>query len=138
MFWAAIILSEAVTRGVLWKRNPCQSLFFNKVTCLRSATLLKKRLRCRCFPTNFVKFLITPFPTEHLRWLPLFCYFYSDQRFINPLSVNDEYTRIAVTFEIRYWRVYSQKNIMKCGQLYHLAGNLHIVATLTKSLLKYF
>ena len=56
----------------------------------------------------------------------------------NPLSVNDEYTRIAVTFEIRYWRVYSQKNIMKCGQLYHLAGNLHIVATLTKSLLKYF
>ena len=83
MFWAAIILSEAVTRGVLWKRNLCQSLFFNKVTCLRSATLLKKRLRCRCFPTNFVKFLITPFPTEHLRWLLLFCHFYSDQRFIN-------------------------------------------------------
>ena len=59
------------------------SLFFNKVTCLRSATLLKKRLRCTCFPTNFVKFLIIPFPTEHLRWLLLFCYFYSDQRFTN-------------------------------------------------------
>ena len=38
---------------------------------LRPATLFKKRLRHRCFPRNFVKFLRTP-PTEHLRWLLLF------------------------------------------------------------------
>ena len=30
----------------------CQSLFFNKVTGLRPATLLKKRLLHRCFPVN--------------------------------------------------------------------------------------
>ena len=39
----------------------CQSLFFNKVAGLRSATLLKKRLWQRCFLVNFAKFLRTPF-----------------------------------------------------------------------------
>ena len=34
----------------------CQSLFFNIVAALRPATLLKKRLRQRCFPVNFAKF----------------------------------------------------------------------------------
>ena len=38
-----------------------QSLLFNKVAGLRSATLLKKRLWHRCFSVNFVKFLRTPF-----------------------------------------------------------------------------
>ena len=37
-----------------------QSLFLNKVSGLRPATLLKKRLRYRCFPVNFAKFLRTP------------------------------------------------------------------------------
>ena len=36
----------------------CQSLYFNKV---RPATLLKPRLRHKCFPLNFAKFLRTPF-----------------------------------------------------------------------------
>ena len=52
-------------------KHLCQSLFFNKVAGLRPATLLKKRLWHRCFPVNFVKFLGTPFFTEHLRWLLL-------------------------------------------------------------------
>ena len=43
-----------------------QSLFFNKVVGLRPAALLKRRLWPRCFPVNFVKFLRTPFFTEHL------------------------------------------------------------------------
>ena len=38
-----------------------QSLFFNKVACLRPATFLKKRLWYRCFPVNFVKLLRKPF-----------------------------------------------------------------------------
>ena len=42
-------------------KHLCQSLFFNKVACLRSATLSKKTLRYRCFPVNFVKLLRTPF-----------------------------------------------------------------------------
>ena len=49
----------------------CQSLFFNKVTGLRSTTLLKKRLWHRCFSVNFVEFLRTLFLTEHLQWLLL-------------------------------------------------------------------
>ena len=42
-------------------KHLCQSLFFNKVVGLRPATLLKKRLRHRCFLVNFAKFLRTPF-----------------------------------------------------------------------------
>ena len=38
-----------------------QSPFLNKIAGLRSAFLLKKRLRHRCFPVNFAKFLRTPF-----------------------------------------------------------------------------
>ena len=43
----------------------CQSLFLNKVAGLR--------LWHRSFPVNFEKFVRTPFLTEHLRWLLLFC-----------------------------------------------------------------
>ena len=52
-------------------KHLCQSLFFNKVAGLGPATLLKKRLRYRCFPLNIAKFLKTPFLTKHLRWLLL-------------------------------------------------------------------
>ena len=53
----------SVTKGVLrnlakFTGKPlCQSLFFNKVEDLRPETLLKKRLRHRCFPEvcNFIK-----------------------------------------------------------------------------------
>ena len=48
-----------------------QSFFFNKVSGLRPATLLKKRIWHMCFPANFAKFLKTPILTEHLRWLLL-------------------------------------------------------------------
>ena len=49
-------------------KHLCQNLFFNKVTCLNPAILLKKRLWHRCFSVNFATFLRTP---EHLRWLLL-------------------------------------------------------------------
>ena len=42
-------------------KHLCKSLFFNKVACLKPATLLKRRLWHRCFPVNFAKFLRTPF-----------------------------------------------------------------------------
>ena len=38
----------------------CWSFFFNKVTGLRSATLLKKRLWHRCFSVDIAKFLRAP------------------------------------------------------------------------------
>ena len=53
----------SVRKGVLRNfakftgKHLCQSLFFNKVTGLRPATLLKKKLWHRCFLVNFVKFL---------------------------------------------------------------------------------
>ena len=37
-----------------------QSIFFNKVTGLRAATFLKRKLWRKCFPVNFVKFLRAP------------------------------------------------------------------------------
>ena len=40
---------------------PCRSLLFNKILCLKSATLLKKRLRNKFFPVSFEKFLKTLF-----------------------------------------------------------------------------
>ena len=53
----------------------CQSFVSTKVVGLRSATLLKKRLRHKCFPVNLAIFLRTPFLIEHLRWLPLISVF---------------------------------------------------------------
>ena len=57
----------SVRKGVLRNfakftgKHLCQVLFYNKVTGLGPATLLKKRLWHRCFPMNFAKFLRTPF-----------------------------------------------------------------------------
>ena len=43
----------------------------SQVLGLRPATILKKRLWCRCFPVSFAKFRRTPFFIEHFRWLLL-------------------------------------------------------------------
>ena len=67
----------SVRKGVLINfakftgKHLCQSLFFNKVAGLRSATLLKKRLWHRYFPMNFVKFLKTSFLQNTSGRLPL-------------------------------------------------------------------
>ena len=53
-------------------KHLCWSLFFNKVSGMRPATLLKKRLQQSCFPVNFVKFLRTPFLQNTSRQLLLF------------------------------------------------------------------
>ena len=42
-------------------KHLCQILFFNKVTSLRPAGLLKKRPWHKCFPVNIAKFLKTLF-----------------------------------------------------------------------------
>ena len=42
-------------------KHQCLNLFFNKIAGLRTANLLKKRLRHRCFSDNFVEFLRTQF-----------------------------------------------------------------------------
>ena len=52
----------------------CRKLSLNKVAGLRPATLLQKRLRHRCFPVNFEKFLGTLFFIEHIRWIIFKCF----------------------------------------------------------------
>ena len=42
-------------------KHLCQSLHFNKVIGLKTATLLKKKLWHRYFPVDFAKFLRTPY-----------------------------------------------------------------------------
>ena len=49
------------------RKKTCVEVFI--FVGLRPATLLKKRLRHKCFPVNFSKFLKTHFFTELLRWL---------------------------------------------------------------------
>ena len=54
-------------KGVLKKfhkvhlKTPALASLFNRVSGLRSATLLKNKLQHWCFQVNFVKFLRTPF-----------------------------------------------------------------------------
>ena len=84
------------------RKHLYESLSFNKVAGLRSATLLKKRLLYRCFPVNFAKFLRTTFLTEHLRRL-----------LQNKLYKND------VTNIIRCWREFV--NIIRHNAYYLLA-----------------
>ena len=73
MLYPFLQISDAATRRCFIKKGVtknfakftgkhlCQSLFFNKVAGVRTATLLKKRLWFRCFPVNLAKFLRTPF-----------------------------------------------------------------------------
>ena len=66
-------MKKGVPRNItkFTRKHLCQSLFLNKVSGLRFATLLKMRLWHICFLVNFAEFLRTPFLTEHLRWLLL-------------------------------------------------------------------
>ena len=47
------------------------SLLYNIIEGVRSAAILRNRLRHRCFPLNFAEFLRTAFFTEHLQLLLL-------------------------------------------------------------------
>ena len=53
----------------------CQNLFFNKVTDLRAATFLKKRIWHRCFLVNFVKFFACNFIKKEILIQVLSCEF---------------------------------------------------------------
>ena len=51
------------------QENTCARVFFNKVACLRPATLLKKGLWYRCFPVNFANFIRILFLQNTFGWL---------------------------------------------------------------------
>ena len=89
----------------------CQSLFLNKVTCLSPATFLKKRLWCRCFPVNFVKFLRAPFFIEHLWWLLRNNYYFLCQVFY--LCFSKALTLTVLVRPITVGKVYFYRNVLK-------------------------
>ena len=61
---------------------------------------IKKRLWHKCFPVNFVKFLRTPFLTEHLRWLLLqFFSFFSES--LHPPTRSNIFKKNSKAFGLR-------------------------------------
>ena len=54
-------MQKAVLKNfaILTGKHPCWSLFFNKVACIQTCSLIKKRLQRRSFPVNVAKFLST-------------------------------------------------------------------------------
>ena len=76
-------------------KRMCQRFFFNKVTGLRPATLLKTRLWHWCFHVNFAKFPRTPFLQNTSKRQPL-----SSDNFLKMLSVLPEKfcTRFGLDF----------------------------------------
>ena len=81
------------------RKHLCQSLFFNKVSGLRPATLFKKWLYHRCFPVNFVKFLRTHFYIEHLWWLLFPCLSENSENTENSFTVSES---CSSSFMLRY------------------------------------
>ena len=79
-------------------KHLCQSLLFNKVTGLRLATLLKKRLWHRCFPVNIVEFLRTTFYLDNLWWLLLFMIFSVLVLFVIGISLSILSNKTFLTF----------------------------------------
>ena len=71
--------TEAATEGFLKNFTKfigkclCQSLFFNKVAGLRSANLLKKRLRHKCFSVDFEIFKSNFFVSDCFSKYESFC-----------------------------------------------------------------
>ena len=86
-FLITLVVLTIATRSVL--KDLCQSLLFNKVSGLRPATSLRKRLWHRCFPLNFAKFLRTLFLTENLRWLLLWLETYTTDTWTPPWHMDD-------------------------------------------------
>ena len=60
------------------KKKPVLESRFNKVADLKVCNIIEKRLRHRCFPAKFAKFLRRPFFTGHLWQLLLFIIFLYD------------------------------------------------------------
>ena len=54
------------------QESTCARVSFLIKLQAEACNFIKKETLARCFPVNFAKFLRTPFPTEHLRWLLLY------------------------------------------------------------------
>ena len=87
------------------------SKFPGKYLCLQLATLLKKRLRHRCFPENFVKFLIARFCRTCLTSA-------NDYSYAEPFKAvnvpNNYSVRVFKVFQNRHFKntsVWSQRRI---------------------------
>ena len=119
-------------------KHLCQSLFFNKVAGLRSATLLKKEILTQVFSCEFFKISKDTFFTEQLRttasvdlgrrsWLHLWIYgtkiihgaativeltriFKSVQQYVNINSFMADAVIIYRNLTLSWWRPLSYRN----------------------------
>ena len=91
---------------------------FNKVAGLNPATSLKKRLRHRCFPANFAKFLRKPFFIEHLRWL-LAIFRYKERTFPRSVLSSDLRNLIRAKQTLRYftWKTFYRSSHSEAEEL---------------------
>ena len=93
-------------------KHLCQSLFFNKVEGA-ACNFIKKRLRHRCFPVKFVKFLRAPSLTEHVLWLFLanclnkLVFFYKNcsQSSTSLIVYGDLYSCVNFNFKSIFWNI---------------------------------
>ena len=92
----------------------CQSLFINKVAGLRPATLLKKKLRHRCFPVNFAKFLGTTFLENTSGRLLLYFLGFADLRLENNFQITNnrsKYNLLDFFMHVIYLNYFRFKNV---------------------------
>ena len=88
------------------------SLFLNKVGVLRTPIMLKKRLRHRCFPVNFAKYLWTSTLWSICHWLLLdFCI---------------DFERTITYHKIFFWE---NQTILKFRDSPHQYGIIHLVGS---------
>ena len=113
---------------------------------LRPATLLKKTLWHRCFPRNFARFLRTPSPTEHLRWLLLSLtmlkkyYMWMNSNFTGNLSWNkSKHIHLFLIFMLKKSGFFNVKLILCMNDFYkHIFRSSHLQMFLKISALKNF
>ena len=88
-------VQRSIRRQVLCKKRCSEK--FCKFAGLRPATLIKKGLRHKYFPVNFVEFLRTPFPfsIEYLLWLLLRISPYSVWMWENTDQKNSKYEHFS-------------------------------------------
>ena len=113
------------------EKHLCQSLFFNKVTALRPATLLQKRPWHRYFPVSFGKFLRTPFyrtPLENCfcTFILWFSYVLYDESEKCRFMINDSACFKKLTLAISYLFLFFDECISIIINSFHLFLNFSL------------
>ena len=101
-------LQRFCKKGVLKKfhkihlKTPVSESLFNRVSGLRPASLLKKRLQHRCFQVNFAKFLRTPF-LQNTSVISLTVSFHKEVLYIcSNLLLLEKWTKLTILLSFHF------------------------------------